>query len=276
MKFNVTFSYKEEYLPTKRHRIPRIREAAGSAEFSIKDISKSELVLALTTVEIDSMCDYYFYNGKFYRTINKDTETFVKDFSYNAHSVTTFDDVCERIQVILNDYLNVDGKIYVETQEPLYEVLVFGIGNNHGSTALMLKTSYCDVNAYCFNALQKDNAITFAKHVAEMRGDTESIDRIGKGWNIIVHSPEVITSNPQRNAKNILKEMLKEEIKQMLGSIIAETYMSAFSDSDFEKMANRTLEIANFDVEKYYLSYHIKEAIGEFLTEKKFSKYKYD
>lgn len=75
-------------------------------------------------------------------------------------------------------FLIIDGVVYEKTSEPTYSIATFGLGFNHGGTALMVGAgldSRYPVHRQ-FTANQFDDARTAATVVALDRGDTESAE----------------------------------------------------------------------------------------------------
>lgn len=97
-------------------------------------------------------------------------------------------------------YLYFDGKYWSKCAEPRYVINTFGLGHNHGGTGFFIEYHYnpnISSDNY-FNALQREEAIRYGKSVATRRGDTESVDRIGKYDNIEVIMPEMVKVNPNK------------------------------------------------------------------------------
>lgn len=104
-------------------------------------------------------------------------------------------------------YIICDGVLWMRCNEPRYVIQTFGFGHNHGGTGFFIDFSYnsnLSKKAY-FNALQYNEAVAYGKAVAIRRGDTESINRIGKMGNekiwIEVLMPELVKENPQKTTK---------------------------------------------------------------------------
>lgn len=100
----------------------------------------------------------------------------------------------------IKSYIYFDGKFWSVCNEPMYMVNTFGLGHNHGGTGMFIEGHYnpnISSDNY-FNALQRDEAIAYGKAVAARRGDTESIDSIGKYKNIEVIMPEMVKANPKK------------------------------------------------------------------------------
>lgn len=88
----------------------------------------------------------------------------------------------EAVEEAVAQYVVIDGKLWRKTPEPVYEVNTFGLGNNHGGTALMHSTRHS-----VDGRIRNDNVFTLdefeaakrhALSVAEARGDTEDLERI--------------------------------------------------------------------------------------------------
>lgn len=92
--------------------------------------------------------------------------------------------------------------IWSTAPEPRYVVMTFGLGSNHGGTALMLDEHYnsnISKDRY-FNALEYDKAKAEATRVAKKRGDTKSLPLSTAHGKIKVLLPEAIRCNPQIEA----------------------------------------------------------------------------
>jgi len=57
MQIEAKIKYQEEYLPTKRHRIPRIREVEESVMCELREIPKKDTSLALMVTSYQSYLD---------------------------------------------------------------------------------------------------------------------------------------------------------------------------------------------------------------------------
>lgn len=82
----------------------------------------------------------------------------------------------------------------------MYKVCTFGLGHNHGGTALMIENEFnpnCCWTEY-YTAVQHDEAIKAAVETALARGDDKSIEEIqGKRHFIEVLDPSAIKANPE-------------------------------------------------------------------------------
>ena len=124
--------------------------------------------------------------------------------NFSENSIVVGDNSKEREKEIIKEaenYVFHDGKFWELCGEPMYMINTFGLGHNHGGTGFFVQYSYNPniSNKNYFNALQREEAIAYGKAVAANRGDTESIDRIGKYDNIEVLMPEMVRANPGRD-----------------------------------------------------------------------------
>lgn len=109
--------------------------------------------------------------------------------------------VCQ-LQAQANRYLIVNGVLWEKTSEPRYVCMTFGLGHNHASTTLTIAWYYNENIPYerYFNALQRKEAVEYAKQLALRRGDTDSIPRIeNETENIEVLMPEMVKLDPRKD-----------------------------------------------------------------------------
>lgn len=101
------------------------------------------------------------------------------------------------IQRHFSRFLIIDGTVWVETAEPSYLVTTFGMGHNHGGTALMVETLPTRYRAGTFRADDFASALAHAIEVAGERGDTHDVARFEKSPDeycaIEVLIPEAVT-----------------------------------------------------------------------------------
>ena len=102
------------------------------------------------------------------------------------------------------NYLIYQGKLWSECGEPMYYVITFGLGHNHGGTGFGISYHYNPniPSKNYFNALQRKEAIAFGHKTALNRGDTKSVESMGKNSNIEVVLPELVHRNPQKDHGN--------------------------------------------------------------------------
>lgn len=88
--------------------------------------------------------------------------------------------------------LIVDGQVYEQVSEPVYEVVTFGLGHNHASTALMVVPSPSNM-PHVYPATDLPEAIAGAVAVATNRGDTYSVAQIQATDPIVVLDASYVT-----------------------------------------------------------------------------------
>ena len=100
------------------------------------------------------------------------------------------------------EYLLVDGELYTQTTEPRYCIYTFGLGHNHGGTALSVDYGYNpNISKDCyFSALDGEKAVKEANETAARRGDTKDIGRFKA--EITVYMPELVKVKPKKQHGN--------------------------------------------------------------------------
>lgn len=230
MKIKLTFEYEEQYLPTPRCRKLRTRIVEGTATATIKEITEDKAPIACIVHDgFDFYCepgpDGHFpkkvYPLRYHKnTLYKRIER--RNWINNGEGFATLDDLAQHLGRTkrLNsyderrdfaskrkeqirdcrDYLIIDGEVWRKCGEPMYLVMTFGLGHNHGGTSGFIEYHYnpnVSKNNY-FNAKDYAKAKAYGKDVALRRGDTEYVDRILKEEYIDVKIPEAFKANPQK------------------------------------------------------------------------------
>ena len=227
MKFDAKIKYQEEFLPTKRHRIPRIREVEETVSVELREVNRVNAPVAMVVTDYKSYLDE---NGKdqfglcdsVYVAVENELFSEKRDMSgaldRGSYSMDDFkedieragdcyrcwpgkgkDDVLRSLHEFVESHVLIDGVIFEQKNEPRYVVQTFGLGHNHGGTAMMITNRYnpnLSKNCY-FSALERDKAIAYANEVASARGDTNNVGTFGRGIDIKVYMPEMVRCNPQ-------------------------------------------------------------------------------
>jgi hypothetical protein len=96
-----------------------------------------------------------------------------------------------------NDILVFNNKFFHPAAEPMYKVVTFGMGGNHGGTGLFVETPCKEVAAtdQFFNALQLNEAIEYGEMVALERKDTDSLPLGVNGVEIEVLIESAVSKN---------------------------------------------------------------------------------
>lgn len=263
-KLNIELEYMEDYLPTPRHRKLRQREASEPYSITVKETSSEKAPVVLRTHDIKRYCDgvqatdYRQYNGQLYTSLRrcdmmhtedmkKANEPFPADelvHYVRNHGRVSREEAVKQIREYVNRFLLIDGVLWERAGEPMYQVCVFGLGHNHGGTALMITNHY---NSNCrwtdyFTALQHDAAIEAAVRTAISRGDTQSVERIrDKGFYIEVLDPAAVRADPKAwggkgdRFINTLNTITANASSSMEAGLLALTFMNGGLHKGTEK-----------------------------------------
>ena len=219
------FKYNEEYLPP-RCKYPRYRESIDYCKIFIPCIDESEAPIAFSHKYDGGYTRYYrFYNGKCYirSTKSRNMEDGYMSFeslkniietvnSYNCMYEGVDVETCRKaLHKTYSCYLIIENnnelEVWIEIGEPRYQIQTFGLGHNHGSTAIFIENKY-NSNIYrkaYYNAFQYEEVKRDAIKLAERRGDTDSIERLKKAKKIEIYRPEFVKM--PKNEKGIFAEI---------------------------------------------------------------------
>lgn len=152
-------------------------------------ISTAQTELKYVIADIKS--DLYRYSLYEKENLFSDKSVYISD---------NLSEIVDNMQARANKYISLDGELWRECGEPRYVVNTFGLGHNHGGTAMFIEEFYNSniSSKNYFNAVDRDKAITYAKETAIARGDTDSVKRIGKMENIEVLIPEFFKVAPEK------------------------------------------------------------------------------
>lgn len=105
------------------------------------------------------------------------------------------DEVEVEIHAFAKRHIVIDGIPHRAVHEPRYVVMTFGLGSNHGGTAVM-PASFFNTNIKSenyFGLLELEAALSYATKIAEARGDTKNLPMQYTGPMFEVLMPEVVT-----------------------------------------------------------------------------------
>lgn len=102
------------------------------------------------------------------------------------------------IQALASQYLLIDDTLFTTCSEPCFAIATFGLGHNHGGTALFAEMEYnSNINrSRYFRADQRAEAIAAAEKIALARGDTQSVPILPIG-DIEVFLPACVHRHPE-------------------------------------------------------------------------------
>lgn len=222
MKIKTWIKYEESHIPP-RCRKPRYNECEDYVDINLPEVTMDNLRLAFEDSSYDGAGKIYFYKGKLWTQAKLRNKNYAEEHGFhtaldelvwcheNCSTYFRFDfdrehyrkdtsrqAVVKQARNDMKRYLLVDGILFEKTAEPRYCIYTFGLGHNHGSTALSVNYGYNpNISKECyFSALQGDEAVTEAKKIALGRGDTESVGRIEA--EISVFMPELVKVKPQK------------------------------------------------------------------------------
>lgn len=225
MKIKTWIKYDVAFLPTPRCRKYRYKEEEDYVDIELKEVSMNDLKKAFKVEE--KMI--YAYGGKLWthateRSIHcvhgKETRTALEALIYAGVTYSTYfgrysgyckdsvrenrDEVIARANKDMEGYLLVDGELYEETYEPMYNITTFGLGHNHGGTGFFVDYCYNPniSSKNYFNALQYEEAINHVIKTAAGRGDTNDVERYEEAkangdYKITVYDESLVTRNPK-------------------------------------------------------------------------------
>lgn len=212
MKIETTIKFYEGYIPPRCRKM-RYKEVFKSVWVNIQETTFDSLKLVY--IDLWNNWEVYYYNGKFYKrsffnfnlaydnTITNALDDLIawrkKGSQYYAKSKNANGDICnyaeyetkkdivKRLKKEMSQYLIVDGVLYeMVIGKPYYNIYTFGLGNNHGGTALFVSYSTApkrmirESKGWAFSINDTEKAISTAIEIATKRRDTNYIDKIKK------------------------------------------------------------------------------------------------
>ena len=227
MKIKTWIKYETSYIPPRKRK-PVYEEREEYVYIELREVFKKDMSLAFEDNSYGGKGCIFFYDGCLWCKAKLPNVSIMDDLQERGHDIKTALDYLvycnencstyfrfdydrthhgmdtSREAVIaaaenkMQSYILVDGELYKKTAEPRYTIYTFGLGWNHGGTALSVDYWYnpnISRNAY-FSAADGEKAVQEAICTAEARGDTESVQHITA--DIVVHRPDLVTLDPQR------------------------------------------------------------------------------
>lgn len=226
MKVKTWIKYEESYVPP-RCRKPRYIPCEEYVPITLPEARREDLRLAFEDISFEGAGKIFLYKKKLWACAKLKNQDFNKDrgiktalddllwtmehcsfYFRTDYDRTYYGKDTSRKAVMtearkdMRKYLLVDGVLYQQINEPRYCIYTFGLGHNHGGTALSVNYSYnpnISKNRY-FSALQGNEAVNEANRIATARGDTDSVGKFKP--NIKVFMPELVKVNPQKQHGN--------------------------------------------------------------------------
>lgn len=278
MELSIKLEYMENYLPTPRHRKLRQRDVTEGFSVEIPEATAAEAPVVLRTHDLKRYCDgiqptdYRTFHGRLYTPVRmcdmvsvNDQERANRPFPiedlphyFRTYGCVSREEAIQQHKERAENYLLVDGALWQCTGEPMYEVCTFGLGHNHGGTALMITNHF---NSNCrwenyYTALQHEEAVEAAVKVALARGDTKYVDSIrDKRYYIEVLDPSAVRADPKAwggkgdSFLNALDAITSSASSSMEAGLLAIAYTGAAIQPE-NKRLNLTEQIQTAEEKK--------------------------
>lgn len=203
-----TVAYKEyRYgLPTPRHRKQQEYYVDADMKLQIPSYRSDQAPIGATPAtepgRHDRRKEFVVVDGRWAYKVSDDPDAWLKEKAGRHLQPEEAGNIRDSIE---NDHVLIDGEVWATDQEPGYYVTTFGMGGNHGGTALFAdslgrhQTNPADGSApsdSIFRASELEAAKAKAIEVAMDRGDTESVgglERFGETWDITPDAMNVET-----------------------------------------------------------------------------------
>lgn len=259
MKIPTTITWEEHYIPP-RCRKPRLLMKKGIVNLTVKEVPFSALKPAFRVDSFDSLFNednqgrfIYSYGGKLWekavmRSIcaddgpvegryNTPLEALVwwnehgsRFYCNYFHEKRSYHAVVGRAVAEMRQYIVVDGTLYVRASEPRYCIYTFGLGHNHGGTALSVDYRYNPniAKTRYFSALEGERAIAEANRIAAGRGDTNDVGRFKAEITVLDAAQVKVRPSKQHGDGdkflNALEGIVNASASPMEAAILACTY----------------------------------------------------
>lgn len=202
---------EKNVLPTPRHTKPRDIQRDIELEVTVPSTTEDEAPVGFVVTYrkftgrdhqlVDVVETLRVHDGQLYRQLDENVDGLVRPMEADAIAIfrrafhqswdgtvhlsgDNPEEVAAEAQSQVDYFLAIDGTLWQKTSEPVYYARTYGLGNNHGSTALHVgsvhefKTEEAACPEYVFPADQREEAIAYTLALAERRGDTRSLASI--------------------------------------------------------------------------------------------------
>lgn len=207
MQLTVKFSYVEQVIPPRCRKPRPQRFDDGVIDLYVREVTGEQAPVAIISREKDLVTDallapieYRWFDGRLWtdrrvmcctaKGAHRYPELGTTLDLVNTYSLLVRHElgifvavakgrkaIAEHLEQCAGDWLMIDGQLYQPAGEPMYLVMTFGLGNDHGGTALGendFLNSNIKPEAY-FSLLELEKARDYARKVAANRGDTRKV-----------------------------------------------------------------------------------------------------
>jgi hypothetical protein len=226
MQVTVTMRVMQEYLPSPRHKIKRQREVDMEFKATLREVSALQAPVAIIQrgygehgfgiFPRSSTITFRWFAGRLWarprlnrfsaRPKRNSYATWREAIKYcRSYSTYRAGSRAERRKQVTKwfaQFLLVDGVLHQCIGEPRYVIHTFGLGSNHGGTAVMSDTKFNSNigRDYYFRLDQREQAIALADKIARKRGDTNALPiKPHDRFEILI--PGAIRVNPRRHGR---------------------------------------------------------------------------
>lgn len=239
MQVQALFSYTENVIPPRCRKARQIRKNDGVVQIEIPEVTGEEAPVAIRSSghfmsrqDVSFSVDYRWFNGCLWTADNLDgaeprrrscghddenwpawkEEIDVRgeygnsnhEYGYSDQRSMSKSEIEAAIRELQAKHLIIDGIAHRKAGEPRYVAMTFGLGRNHGGTALVIDAMYnsnLSRSSY-FNLLHREEAIALATKFAQERGDDESLPIVphGPDWEILIPKAiQVKSGDPEKD-----------------------------------------------------------------------------
>ena len=197
MEIKIAFNYRESSFAGKRHTVKQCTD--GLLIGTVPELTAELAPLAIVKIDESSRVEYRFYAGRLWAeaegmipqaevSTSEPASTLEAHFARCMHNGDR-DQCTNQLTELLSQMVIIDGRIHIQAEEPFYHVMTFGLGFNHGSTALVVGTNRSQASS-CFSILDYPAAKQYAEMVAKNRSQ---VDRLSMPDEVFeVHIPEAL------------------------------------------------------------------------------------
>ena len=198
--------WEKNVLPTPRHRTPRDIRRDLDVTVTVPAVTSEDAPVGLTTTVRKFHADrdeyaseeYRIYDGAIYRPVTEKLDGVVTPVEANDAAIRrhvfrshhdrtllegdTAEAAVADAQSQMDESVSIDGELWGKASEPVYYTRTYGMGGASGGTALHVGTvrefEMLDHTTpeNVFHAGQRDEAVAYAKALAESRGDRIDLD----------------------------------------------------------------------------------------------------
>lgn len=227
MKVKILFSYTEFIIPKGCRKARYVSFDDGEVAISVKEIRPTDAPVAIRATggfddETPYTTEYRWWKGRLWTSLRVSSgrpcshTSRGNDWAYAPLPLNEVIDLrsgkrlhnpsislsssrrCTKTQAIadmreqMGNIILIGGVTYCVASEPCYKVMTFGMGWNHGGTALMLDIVSGVKPKNRFGLLDLEAAIEDATETAADRGDSQSLPIVPHGPRFEVLIPEAI------------------------------------------------------------------------------------